>query len=120
MLTCHTHTHTSHGNRMAMTHPGFARSAAALLALLIVPLAHGQDGAPKGGKITTAEDLTYSRVGDVDLKLDIAAPEGDGPFPGLVVIHGGGWRGGNKKDVRAVLAECARRGYVAISPQYRF
>lgn len=92
-----------------------------LLALaFLVSDAHGQDAAPTG-KITTGEDLVYTRVGDSELKLDIASPAGgEGPFPGVIVIHGGAWRGGNKKDVRLVLAEFARRGYVAVSPQYRF
>ncbi len=91
-----------------------------LLALAIfVSTAHGQNGAANV-KITTAEDLVYTKAGGSDLKLDIAAPEGQGPFPGVVVIHGGAWRGGNKKDVRSILADFARHGYVAVSPQYRF
>ena len=70
-------------------------------------------------KIT--QDVVYTKIGDQELKLDLAEPtEGSGPFPAIVVIHGGGWRAGNKKDVRGVLTECAKRGYVAISPQYRF
>lgn len=76
------------------------------------------DGDPK---ITTEHDLVYTKAGDTELKLDMARPaEGDGPFPGVLVIHGGGWRGGNKADVRPILDEFAKRGYVAISPQYRF
>ncbi len=92
-----------------------------LAAMMIVAAsARGQDAAPKL-KITTAQDVGYTKVGDRELKLDLAAPaEGDGPFPGIVVIHGGAWRAGDKKDLRELLNECARRGYVAISPQYRF
>ncbi len=41
-------------------------------------------------------------------------------YPGLVVIHGGGWRAGDKSHMRPILAQAARMGYVAISPQYRF
>jgi len=71
-------------------------------------------------KVATSYDLAYHRAGDVELKLDLAAPtEGDGPFPAVVVIHGGAWRTGNKRGNRPALAEFARRGYVAISPQYR-
>ena len=43
-----------------------------------------------------------------------------GHFPAVLVIHGGAWRGGNKADVGRVLHEFAARGYVAVSPQYRF
>jgi acetyl esterase/lipase len=72
-------------------------------------------------KVSTAEDLVYTKVGDRELKLDMARPgEGDGPFPAVVCIHGGAWRAGNKRDVHGACIDLARRGYVAISPQYRF
>lgn len=72
-------------------------------------------------KVTTENDITYAKANDTELKLDIARPaEGDGPFPAVFVIHGGGWAAGNKKDMRPALSEFARHGYVAISPQYRF
>ncbi len=71
--------------------------------------------------VVAAYDLTYSEPGGVPLKLDLVRPaEGEGPFPVVVVIHGGGWRGGDKAGNRPLLAEFARRGYVAVSPQYRF
>ncbi len=72
-------------------------------------------------KVIIANDLVYTKVGGEELKVDVARPEeGSGPFPGVLVIHGGGWRGGDKASNRGLLAEFARRGYVAISPQYRF
>jgi len=72
-------------------------------------------------RVTTEDDLIFTKAGEAELKLDLARPaEGDGPFPGVLVIHGGGWRGGDKAQMRGALAEFARRGYVAISPQYRF
>ncbi len=72
-------------------------------------------------KITTESDVVYTKVGDTELKLDIARPsEGDGPFPGVVIIHGGAWRAGNKSAHRDLIQQFAKRGYVAISPQYRF
>jgi acetyl esterase/lipase len=72
-------------------------------------------------KVKTANDLVYTKAGDQELKLDLAAPaEGDGPFPGVLVIHGGAWRAGDKAGNRPILAEFAKHGYVAISPQYRF
>ena len=71
-------------------------------------------------KITTVYDLVYSRVGKTELRLDIAYPvEGTGPFPAVVVLYGGAWRTGNKWGNRPTLVQFARRGYVAISPQYR-
>ncbi len=76
---------------------------------------------PPKVKVTTTYDVVYTKAGGVDLKLDLARPaEGAGPFPAVLVIHGGGWRAGDKAGNRGALAEFAKRGYVAISPQYRF
>jgi acetyl esterase/lipase len=69
----------------------------------------------------TERDIVYTKVGERELKLDVAPPStGAGPFPAVLVIHGGAWRAGNKSDVGPVLLEFAKRGYVAISPEYRF
>ncbi len=77
--------------------------------------------AVKAGPIKVENDIVYRKVGDRELSLDMALPaEGNGPFPALLIIHGGAWRAGDKKEMRPLLAEAARRGYVAISPQYRF
>jgi acetyl esterase/lipase len=64
-------------------------------------------------------DLTYAKVGEKEIKLDLARPEGKGPFPCVVLFHGGGWRMGNKKDVRSWLPFLAKEGYVAASVGYR-
>jgi acetyl esterase/lipase len=72
-------------------------------------------------KVTAENDVVYARPGGTELKLDLARPaEGEGPFPVVFVIHGGAWRGGDKAGNRPALQEFARRGYVAVSPQYRF
>ena len=71
--------------------------------------------------VSTQIDLVYAKVGDVELKLDMSRPtDGDGPFPAVLVIHGGAWRSGNKEQTRGALTEFAKHGYVAVSPQYRF
>jgi acetyl esterase/lipase len=91
-----------------------------LAALALIALAASARAADEP-KVATANDLVYSKVGETELKLDLARPlEGDGPFPAVLVIHGGAWRGGSKDSNRRQLGEFARRGYVAISPQYRF
>jgi acetyl esterase/lipase len=65
-------------------------------------------------------DIVYARAGDKELRLDLARPaEGKGPFPCVVLFHGGGWRMGNKKDVRGWLTFLAEEGYVAASVGYR-
>jgi acetyl esterase/lipase len=71
-------------------------------------------------KAETELNIVYAKAGSTELKLDLARPaQGDGPFPAVLVIHGGAWRGGNKSDTGPLLPEFVRHGYVAVSPQYR-
>ena len=86
-----------------------------------VCLAIGSIGSCDEPKVKTDRDIVYSKVGGTELKLDVARPaEGDGPFPAVLVIHGGAWRGGDKSHMGPLLTEFANHGYVAVSPQYRF
>ena len=84
-----------------------------LLAALAVP------ASAFPAEMAVEEGITYGKGGDVDLKLDLARPEGEGPFPAIVFIHGGGWRGGNRIGYRKAIEESARRGYVAVTVSYR-
>src|SRR5262249_12078083 len=66
------------------------------------------------------KDVTFAHVADTTLKLDLAMPsQGSGPFPAVVCIHGGGWVGGDRKQMAQTIDVLARRGYVAIAPDYR-
>ena len=65
-------------------------------------------------------DVVYSTVEGTALKLDLARPKtGDGPFPIIVCIHGGGWQAGSRADFRALILGLAQQGYAAASVQYR-
>ena len=76
--------------------------------------------AADGPPIREETDLVFGKGGDADLKLDLAAPaDGDGPFPAVVCIHGGGWVGGDRKQMENTIKALARRGFVAVSPDYR-
>ena len=96
------------------------------LVLLMLTTASSRAGAadestPRPGAILPTYDLVYTKAGGTELKIDLTRPaDGAGPFPTVVVIHGGAWRGGSKDGMRPLLQEFARRGYVAASPQYRF
>lgn len=71
-------------------------------------------------KILSVDDVVYAKRGDRELKLDIVRPDGPGPYPAVVCIHGGGWSSGRRRDMRFMQEALARRGYVTISPEYRF
>ena len=70
-------------------------------------------------EIVLEENITYGKAGDTELKLDLARPQGNGPFPAIVFIHGGGWSGGNRQAYRGQIQEAAKRGYVAATISYR-
>jgi alpha-L-fucosidase 2 len=42
------------------------------------------------------KDIEYVRRGDQPLLLDASIPDGPGPFAAVVLVHGGGFAGGNK------------------------
>ena len=66
-------------------------------------------------------NVEYGKGGDVSLKLDLARPEKmTKPAPCILVIHGGGWRAGNKSGHTPEILELAKQGYVAVSVAYRF
>jgi acetyl esterase/lipase len=93
------------------------RSWTSLLVVLVLGVpAWGQD---KKADIKVEKDIVYGKGGDTELKLDLALPEGDGPFPALVFIHGGAWRSGKRTDLDSTIEVFARRGFVAVTVEYR-
>jgi acetyl esterase/lipase len=66
------------------------------------------------------EDVEFGTGGGKTLTLHLARPTGSGKFPAIVFIHGGGWAGGNKNDLKDVIRAAARQGFVAVSVSYRF
>jgi acetyl esterase/lipase len=74
----------------------------------------------EGGDAPVVErDIVFGKGGEVELKLDLVRPAGPGPYPAVICVHGGGWRGGKRQDVEGVLQTLARKQFVAISCSYR-
>jgi acetyl esterase/lipase len=84
---------------------------------LLPGLGRGQEARPN---VLFDRNVVFAKVGDAELRLDLAMPAGkDGPFPAIVCIHGGGWVGGDRRQMSQTLGVLAARGYVAVSPDYR-
>lgn len=87
--------------------------------LLVAALARGAD--ETADTYVYDEDVEYGSGDGEKLHLDLAYPtKGEGPFPAVVCIHGGGWRGGDRSMFRPLVKQLADRGYVAVTVQYRF
>ncbi len=71
--------------------------------------------------VTYEPGVTYCKVGDIELKLDLARPtKVIEPRPCIVMIHGGGWRGGDRSAHSDATVKLADQGYVAATVSYRF
>jgi len=70
--------------------------------------------------VEVQNDVEYGKVGDRALVLDLYSPKDHSkPHPGLLFIHGGGWKGGDKSIYKAYGIHFASRGYVVASVGYR-
>jgi len=69
------------------------------------------------------EQLVYKTVnnetGDRLLHLDIFRPKNKNNYPALIMIHGGGWRSGDKSMEKPMAQQIALNGYVTIPVEYR-
>lgn len=66
-------------------------------------------------------DLIYCNSANGPLHLDIFAPQKvkRSKIPAVLVIHGGGWRTGDRSQHIPLARELAKAGYVAITVEYR-
>jgi len=70
--------------------------------------------------VTWQPNLEYSNPNDEHLQLNLALPSsGDGPFPAVLCIHGGGFRAGTRAGYDALCIKLAEKGYVAATITYR-
>jgi acetyl esterase/lipase len=75
---------------------------------------------PFADKVLVETDILFGKGDEQELKLDLAVPkEGKGPFPVIVCVHGGAWRGGKRSDLSVTIRHLASRGFVAATVQYR-
>ena len=63
--------------------------------------------------------IEYKSGADYQLKLDVYVPEGQGPYPAILAVHGGSWRAGSKFHWLRHGRKMARAGYVVVAINYR-
>lgn len=90
-------------------------AACAVIFLLILPLC------AKAADVSVIPDIEYGTVDGRPMFGDMYVPDGPGPFPGILFIHGGGFVGGSKSSgqIVAFAKLFASHGYVVFSIEYR-
>lgn len=98
---------------MRRTVPLLLCAAFALLSAAAAPL-RAQEA------VVVQNDLEYANPDNQHLQLNMARPgKGEGPFPAVVCIHGGGFRAGTRQGYDSLIRRLAERGYVAVTVTYR-
>jgi pectinesterase len=71
--------------------------------------------------VKVERDLVYARYGEREVKLDLYLPKqpAGAKIPCIVVIHGGGWRQGDKTRFAPIAIRLAEQGFGAACIGYR-
>jgi acetyl esterase/lipase len=65
-------------------------------------------------------DIEFANPDGQHLQVNVARPKsGEGKFPAVVCIHGGGFRAGKRESYDRLCLTLAQNGYVAITVTYR-
>lgn len=81
-------------------------------------LGSGATGAV-AGEFESVRDVAYVKRGETEIKCDVYVPDGAGPFPGVLVVHGGAWRIGNKLQMMKFARALAAEGFTSVAINYR-
>ena len=75
---------------------------------------------PSPAGVVFEKNIEYSNPDEQHLQLNMARPRnGNGPFPVIVCIHGGGFRAGSREGFNGLCQQLAKHGYVAVTVSYR-
>jgi acetyl esterase/lipase len=96
-------------------------AATAVVAAVLVPAEiHSRQSPAVPDDVTVERGVEYSNPDAQHLQLNLARPKaGDGPFPTVVCIHGGGFRAGKRESYDALTVKLAQKGYAAATVSYR-
>ena len=91
-----------------------------VMVLVVLAAIVRQKGSTPPAGVALETNLVYGKGGDQALTLDLTRPkEGQGPFPAIVFVHGGGWVGGDKESYHPFMFHFTQAGIVCITINYR-
>jgi acetyl esterase/lipase len=66
------------------------------------------------------KDVLFAKIGETSLALDAYVPEGDGPFPACILVHGGGFiRGTRQSYITPLFEPLSKAGFAWFTIDYR-
>lgn len=66
------------------------------------------------------ENVEFGRAGNSSLQLDASVPDGPGPFPAVIIVHGGAWvTGDRRRTVEPLFMPLSDAGLAWFSISYR-
>jgi len=103
-----------------MTSPAKRLLTGLLIVLTMASSLRSQVPAQVPDTVIVEKGIEYANPDDQHLQLNLARPKtGDGPFPAIVCIHGGGFRAGKRESYDGLIVRLAEQGFVAITVTYR-
>ena len=88
------------------------------LLLLLTGLAAGAE-LPVPADVVIDRAVDYTSIPHGKLAMDIVRPKAPGRYPGVVLIHGGGFTGGKREGYLPMAIKLAQNGYVAATVDYQ-
>ncbi|MEX1040409.1 MAG: alpha/beta hydrolase [Pirellulaceae bacterium] len=70
-------------------------------------------------RVTVLPDQVYVQRDGKPLLVDIYLPPGEGPFPGILMVHGGAWASGARGHMAGHAMYLAQHGYAVAAISYR-
>ncbi|HXV71746.1 MAG TPA: alpha/beta hydrolase [Acidimicrobiia bacterium] len=67
---------------------------------------------------STSTTLTASEKAPTDIDAEIVVPDGEGPFPAVVLVHGGGWVTGAPSVMRPLARHLNASGFLTVNTSY--
>jgi acetyl esterase/lipase len=103
-----------------MTSPAKRLLTGLLIVLTMTSSLRAQAPAQVPDTVIVEKGIEYANPDDQHLQLNLARPKtGDGPFPAIVCIHGGGFRAGKRESYDGLIVRLAEQGFVAVTITYR-
>ena len=104
-----------------------AKGPFGLIVLLSAVLLAGCQNSPQPPAVTgtpgvhVEKSIPYAEVDGTDLEMDACVPQDSsaGPFPAVVLIHGGAFQEGSRSNMLSLCGKLAKQGVAAFAIDYR-